>query len=50
MQFAGQNGGTATGTVESVYVDEQGDIRLKLSDNRDIGMREVLGISQPTVV
>jgi flagellar basal-body rod modification protein FlgD len=50
VQFAGQNGGTATGTVESVYVDEQGDIRLKLSDHRDIGMREVLGISQPTVV
>lgn len=33
--------------VESLYVAETGDIRLRLSDGSEIDMREVIGISQP---
>lgn len=47
VSYAGSGGTEETGKVESIYIDEIGDIRLKLDGNRDIGMREVLGITQP---
>lgn len=47
VSFANAEGGTESGKVESIYIDELGDIRLKLANDRDIGMREVLGITEP---
>lgn len=49
VSYANQDGVEATGTVKSVYVDEKGTVRLRLEDGKDIDMREVLGISEPTV-
>ncbi len=46
VSYAGEEGTTETGEVESIYINEAGDIRLKLDNDRDIGMREVLGITQ----
>lgn len=48
VTYADENGQTASGTVESVYVAESGDVRLKLASGSDINMREVLGISAGT--
>ena len=36
-----------TGTVQSVFITEQGEVRLKLDEDRDIAMRDVTGIRQP---
>ncbi|MCA8963753.1 MAG: hypothetical protein H6838_03725 [Planctomycetes bacterium] len=47
VSFAGADGTAETGTVQSVYIDQLGDIRLKLDGDRDIGMREVIGITSP---
>lgn len=46
VEFVGNGATPEQGTVESVYVDETGEIRLKLNNDRDISMRDVLGISQ----
>ncbi|MCA8952356.1 MAG: hypothetical protein KDE27_22795 [Planctomycetes bacterium] len=43
-----RDGAEATGTVESLYVGETGDIKLKLTGGDEIGMREVIGIAQPS--
>ena len=45
VSYAGEGGETATGEVESVFVAETGDVRLKLTDGKEIDMRAVLGIS-----
>ncbi len=42
-----QGGLETSGRVESLYVGETGDIRLKLGDGNEIDMREVIGIAQP---
>ena len=36
-----------TGTVQSVFITAEGEVRLKLDGDRDIAMREVTGIRQP---
>lgn len=41
-----QGGIESSGTVESVYVNETGDLRLKIGDS-DIGMDSVVAIAQP---
>jgi flagellar basal-body rod modification protein FlgD len=45
VSYAGEDGKTATGEVESVFVAETGDVRLKLAGGKEIDMRAVLGIS-----
>ncbi len=47
VSFAGDAGIEQKGTVRSVFVNEAGDIRLGLDGEREIGLREVLGITQP---
>jgi flagellar basal-body rod modification protein FlgD len=48
VTYADANGQAASGNVESVYVAESGDVRLKLAGGADINMREVLGIAAGT--
>jgi flagellar basal-body rod modification protein FlgD len=45
VTYAGEDGETATGAVESVFVAETGDVRLRLAGGKEIDMRSVLGIS-----
>ncbi|MBM4061290.1 MAG: hypothetical protein FJ265_09395 [Planctomycetes bacterium] len=45
VDYVGGDGKTASGVVQSVYVGENGDVRLKLQDGADIDMRKVTGIS-----
>ena len=46
VTFAGEAGAEAKGTVESVYVAESGDVRLKLTDGKELDLRAVLGIAE----
>lgn len=39
--------GEQSGTVEAVFVDDQGEVKLKLDGDRELAMREVTGIRQP---
>ena len=48
VTFAGEGGETSTGTVDSIYVAESGDVRLKLTDGKEVDLRSVLGITQAT--
>lgn len=45
VTYAGEDGKEAKGTVESVYVAETGEVRLKLGGDKEIDMREVIGIA-----
>jgi flagellar basal-body rod modification protein FlgD len=47
VSYAGEGGVEATGVVESVFVNEEGDIRLKLDSGKEIDLRAVLGIATP---
>lgn len=47
VTFVDSEGSEVTASVESVYVSEHGDVRLRLDDGNDIDMREVLGIAMP---
>ncbi|MEZ5966734.1 MAG: flagellar hook capping FlgD N-terminal domain-containing protein [Planctomycetota bacterium] len=38
--------GEQSGLVESVFVNDDGEVRLKLEGDREIGIREVTGIRQ----
>jgi flagellar basal-body rod modification protein FlgD len=46
VSYAGEDGNTKTGKVESVFVAESGDVKLKLAGGKQIDLREVLGISE----
>lgn len=46
VTFAAEGGATSSGTVDSIYVAESGDVRLKLTDGKDVDLRSVLGITQ----
>lgn len=46
VTYAGEGDTTGTGTVSSIYVAETGDVRLKLTDGKEIDLRQVLGITQ----
>lgn len=48
VTYADEAGTEQSGTVESVYVAETGDVHLRLQGGKDIDMRAVLGISVPT--
>jgi flagellar basal-body rod modification protein FlgD len=46
VTYAGDGGAEAHGTVQSVFVTESGDVKLKLTDSKEIDLRAVLGIAQ----
>lgn len=46
VTFAGADGQAGSGRVESVFVAESGDVRLKLADGEQIDLRQVLGIAE----
>ena len=46
VSYAGDDGNTATGNVESVFVAESGEVKLRLQGGKEIDLREVLGISE----
>ncbi|MBP8299008.1 MAG: flagellar hook capping protein [Planctomycetes bacterium] len=46
VSYADDSGQETSAKVESVYVAESGDVRLKLAGGRDINMREVIGIAE----
>ncbi|MEO6594070.1 MAG: flagellar hook capping FlgD N-terminal domain-containing protein [Planctomycetota bacterium] len=46
VTYAGDDHKEATGTVQSVFVNESGDVRLRLTGDKEIGMREVIGIAE----
>jgi len=48
VTFAIEGGKTSSGTVDSIYVAESGDVRLKLTDGKEVDLRSVLGITQAT--
>ncbi|MBL8735973.1 MAG: hypothetical protein JNL12_06040 [Planctomycetes bacterium] len=48
VTFAVEGGKTSSGTVDSIYVAESGDVRLKLTDGKEVDLRSVLGITQAT--
>lgn len=48
VSYAGDDGKTLSGKVESVYVAENGDVHLKLAGGTDIDMRKVVGIAEST--
>ena len=46
VEYVDDAGQTQKDTVDSVYVDQSGDVRLKLAGGADVAMRKVTGISQ----
>lgn len=46
VSYVGENGNESTGKVQSVYISEVGDVRLKLEGGKDIDMREIIGIAE----
>lgn len=48
VSYAGDGGAEASGRVESVFVAETGEVRLKLDGDRTIDLRAVLAIRQGT--
>lgn len=44
VSYAGEDGNEARGKVESVFVAESGDVKLKLEGGKQIDLRAVLGI------
>ncbi|GAB4146117.1 MAG: hypothetical protein Fur0037_14160 [Planctomycetota bacterium] len=36
-----------TGTVRAVFIDEHGEVRIRLEEGQEIGMRQVTAISNP---
>jgi flagellar basal-body rod modification protein FlgD len=46
VSFAGEDGTAQRGQVESVFVAETGDVKLRLAGGREIDLREVLGIAE----
>lgn len=48
VSYVGESGTEQTGKVQSVYIAETGDVRLKLDGGQDIDMREVIGIAEAT--
>ena len=46
VSYAGEGGTEVSAKVESLYVSENGDVRLRLAGGGDIDMRQVLGIAE----
>lgn len=40
-------GSTKTGVVDSVFVNEEGDLRVKIDSGDEISMRSITGITEP---
>jgi len=47
VEYVSEDGNTASEPVQSVFVAETGDVRLRLESGSEIDMRQVLGISTP---
>lgn len=48
VTYDGPNGTGSTGTVASVYIAEDGEVRLKLESGEEIGARQITGIAMPS--
>ncbi len=48
VSYADDSGNTQSGKVASVFVSDSGDVKLRLDDDKEIDLRAVLGISEPT--
>jgi flagellar basal-body rod modification protein FlgD len=48
VTFADASGNETTGKVSSVFVSEDGEVRLRLDDGNEIDMRQITGIAEPT--
>lgn len=48
VTYTGDGGTEANGTVQSVFVAQDGTVKLKLDADREIDLRSVLGIAQGT--
>lgn len=46
VSYADDSGQETSAKVQSVYVAQNGDVRLKLEGGHDINMREVIGIAE----
>jgi len=46
VAYLGEGGQEAKGQVTSVFVDESGDVKLKLADGKQIDLRTVTGIEE----
>lgn len=49
VTFDAEDGTQTSGRVESVFIADTGDVRLKLAGGQEIDMRAVTGIAEPTV-
>lgn len=49
VTFSDEAGEQASGRVDSVFIAESGDVRLKLAGGKEIDMRAVTGIAEPAV-
>lgn len=47
VSWTDAQGNEQSGLVESVFVDDEGDVRLRLDGDREISMREVSAIALP---
>lgn len=47
VAWIGADGAEDTGTVESVSIDDTGEVMLRVSGDREVRMRDVLSISVP---
>ncbi|HEX5052308.1 MAG TPA: flagellar hook capping FlgD N-terminal domain-containing protein [Planctomycetota bacterium] len=47
VTYADADGKVVAAKVDSVFVNESGDVRLKLEGDKEIGLREVIGIAEP---
>lgn len=45
VTYKGTDGSDASGIVESVYVNDVGDVQLRLEDGTEVGLRDVHAIS-----
>lgn len=45
VTYKGPSGSDVSGIVESVYVDDLGDVQLRLEDGAEVGLRDVHAIS-----
>ena len=48
VEYVSEDGTTSAEPVQSVFVAETGDVRLRLASGTEIDMRQVLGITAPT--
>ena len=47
VSFAKDDGGEGKGLVDSVFVNDRGEVRLRIGDE-EIGMNQIIGVSMPS--